>query len=249
MLMEQTSILGLDLDDAYKDRPSVLIVEDDPDTTFLLKQVLRHHDFNVLSAENGNIAIRKFMEHLPSIILLDLMMPEMDGWATLNHLRKISQVPVIILSAMVGREDIVRGFDEGVDDYIRKPFHNEEVVARIQAILRRRQTPRLLDKLVFPAIALLIDQVNQEVIFHNQKVELTNKEFGVLTTLAKSAPHVVTYAAISKEVWGSENEETFKRTKYLVYLIRKKLQSVKPKVEVIANIDRLGYRLNSAFNR
>ncbi len=235
--------VGIDLDQVNDERPSVLIVEDDPDTTFLLKQVIRNNGFDVLSAQDGKEAINKYMEHQPSIILLDVMMPEMDGWEALNNLRRISNVPVIIISALSGKSEILRGFQGGVDDYINKPFHNEEVIARIKAVLRRSQEKKELTRLVFPEVSLLIDRVNQEVFLKEKRVTLTSKEFAILLILAKAAPSVVTYQTVALETWGEDTEDTYKRIKYIVYLIRKKLDEVDPENNLIQNADRLGYRL------
>lgn len=240
---DKKTIIGIDLDQVNEDRPSVLVVEDDPDTTYLLKQVIRKGGYDVLSAENGKEALVKFQEHQPSVILLDLMMPNMDGWETLDHLRRISNVPVIILSALNGKDEILRGFRGGVDDYVSKPFHNEEVLARINAVLRRVETKKELTRLVFPKVNLLIDRVNQEVFIDEKKVTLTSKEFNILLILAKAAPGVVTYSAIANEIWGEDNDDTYKRIKYIVYLVRKKLDDAAPDNNLILNADRLGYKL------
>lgn len=241
----KTAEVGVDLDRMSEERPRLLIVEDDLDTTYLLKHILRVGGYNVLSASSGKEALRKTAEVKPNLVLLDLMMSEMDGWETLVHLRKMSDVPVIIISALGAKEDVVKGLHEGVDDYITKPFYNAEVVARVKAVLRRTSNPADITCLVYPAVQLSIDLVNQEVTYKDKVIELTPKEFAVLASLAKAAPSVVTYQTIAMNVWGIDSEETYRRIKYLVYLLRQKFYTIHPDNDLLINVDRLGYKLRT----
>lgn len=235
--------VGVDLDEMNQERKRVLVVEDEPDTIYLLKQILRIAGFNVISAVNGNEALRKMAEFQPDLVLLDLMMPGMDGWQTITHLREMSETPVIIVSAMGGKNDIVRGLHMGADDYLTKPFHNSEVVARVQTVLRRAARSQELNRLVFPKIGLSIDMKNQEVTANHHIVQLTSREFSVLTVLARHAPTAVDYHTISMDVWKEDNTKTRNRTKYLVYLLRRKFIKAGINIDFIINVDRLGYRL------
>lgn len=235
---------GLDLDELSRsEHQKVLIVEDDPDTIQLLKMVLRNAGYHVLSATSGGDAIRKVTEMQPDIVLLDLMMPEMDGWQTYNYIRQMTDLPVIIVSAVGAKDEIVKALQIGVDDYITKPFVNAEVVARIQAVLRRSARPKEIDRLVFPKLEMAIYFDTQEVVLKNQTIHLTPKELAVLKALAKAAPGTVSYPIISQAVWGEDSEDARKRTKYLIYLLRRKFDRISPGMEVISNIDRLGYKL------
>jgi len=236
---------GIDLDEVNSQRQKVLVVEDELDTIFLLKQILRIAGFNVLSALNGQEALRKVMEYKPDLILLDLMMPEMDGWETLQHLRQMSNIPVIIVSALSGKEEIVRGLHNGVDDYVTKPFYNAEVVARVNAVLRRAGKSNEISRLVFPKVNLVVDLMTQEVLFSDHSIRLTPKEFAVIATLAKHAPAIVSYPAISQAVWGEDSPDIRKRTKYVVYLLRRKFEKIAPEMDLILNVDRLGYKLQT----
>ena len=242
---ERSRVVGRDLDEVTTERQRVLVVEDEPDTVLLLKNILRMAGYDVLSAGNGQEALKKYKEHVPDIILLDLMMPDMDGWETLRYLREMSDVPVIIISALGAKEDIVRALKTGVDDYLTKPFFNGEVWARIQAVMRRAGKMHPITRLVFPEIELTIDFTAQEVIFYDQAIHLTPKEFAVLSVLAKNAPSIVNYPTISNSVWGEDSEDARKRTKYLVYLLRRKFDSVRANAGFIQNIDRLGYKLQT----
>src|SRR3990172_4916224 len=122
---------GLDLDAVQElgNQRVVLVVEDDPDTLDLLKLTLRKAGMNVVGAMDGKQAIRKWMESNPNIVLLDLLLPEMDGWETLSQLRAITDAPIIILSALTQKDNVVRGLRQGADDYVGKPFAGGEVIA------------------------------------------------------------------------------------------------------------------------
>jgi len=245
-IIEPTKAVGRDLDEMTStDRHRVLVVEDEVDTVLLLKNILRMAGYDVLSAMDGAEALKKYKDQTPDIVLLDLMMPEMDGWATLRYLREMSDVPVIIISAIGTKEEIVRALRTGVDDYLTKPFFNAEVVARIQAVMRRSGKQHPITRLVFPKIHLAVDLTAQEVVYHGQTLHLTPKEFAVLSALAKNAPGIVSYLKISTSVWGEDSEDARKRTKYLIYLLRRKFESVLPDFNFIQNIDRLGYKLQS----
>jgi DNA-binding response OmpR family regulator len=238
--------IGVDLDDrSALERQRVMVVEDDPDTLFLLKQILRIAGFNVIGAQNGKEALQKIVEHTPDLILLDLMMPEMDGWSTLEHLHGMTDTPVIIVSAIGTKEDVVHGLHKGVDDYIVKPFYNPELVARVKTVLRRSAKPHEVSRLVFPQISLAVDLNSQEVSFNEQKIQMTPKEFAVLAVLAKHSPAIVSYPTISQAIWGSDSDDTRKRTKYLVYLLRRKFETALPGCNLILNVDRLGYKLQT----
>ena len=235
---------GVDLDEIHSSiRPTILVVEDEPDTVQLLKQILRLGGFNVLGAFNGTEAVQKAADSKPDLILLDLMMPGLDGWQTFQYLRQTIDVPVVIISAIHNKDDIVRALRMGVEDYVTKPFVNAEVVERIKAVLRRARPSRPSDRMVFPHSDLVIDFTTQEVILKQKHIQLTGKEFAILATLARSAPDVVQYRAIAEAVWGKDNAQVRNRIKYLVYLLRQKLEEASGLPDLIQNIDRLGYKL------
>ena len=244
--IDQSVGMGIDLDqvDAV-DRHRVLVVEDELDTIFLLKQILRIAGFNVVSASSGNEALKKVVDYQPDIVLLDLMMPEMDGWQTFEYLRQMTEVPVIIVSALGTKEEVVSGLKQGVDDYISKPFYNKEVVERVKAVLRRSQNSQEISRLVFPQIDLIVDLMTQEVILVGERIRLTPKEFSVLSILAKHAPAIVSYETISDSVWGEDSPDVRKRTKYLIYLLRRKFEKAVSKANLILNVDRIGYKLQT----
>ncbi|MCW5876947.1 MAG: response regulator transcription factor [Anaerolineales bacterium] len=236
---------GLDLDAVQElgDQRVVLVVEDDPDTLDLLKITLRRAGMNVVGAMDGKQALRKWMETNPNIVLLDLMMPEMDGWETLSHLRDLTNAPIIIVSALGQKDHVLRGLREGADDYMAKPFLGDEVVARVEAALRRAGPKAPVTKLVFPARELSLDLQTRQVSLRDQLIDLTPREFAVLALLAKQQPKPVSYEMIASEVWGEDSEKIRERIKWIVYLLRQKLEADPSQPELILNKTRLGYQL------
>ncbi len=240
-----TEAPGLDLDAVHDlgDQRVVLVVEDDPDTLNLLKLTLRRAGMNVVGAMDGKQAIRKWMESNPNIVLLDLMMPEMDGWETLGQLRAITDAPIIILSALSQKENVVRGLREGADDYVAKPFVGDEVIARVEAALRRSGPKTPVSKMVFPENGLSMDLETHQATYRGSLIDLTPREFAVLTVLAKQYPKPVSYEMLAKEVWGDDNEKIRERIKWIIYLLRQKIEKDPGHPELILNKTRYGYQL------
>lgn len=235
---------GVDLDNLQqKDRKTVLVVDDEPDTVSLLKHIFINNGFNVAGASNGKEALSKLAEVNPSVIILDMLMPEMNGLQTLEEIRKISDVPVIILSAVNEKEEIVKMLRAGTEDYVIKPFNTEELLARVGSVLRRVERQVAVSSLSFPEVNLQVDLKTYEVTYHGRKIQLTGKMFEVLAILARSAPKVVNYDEIANEVWGENSTSIRNRLKYLVYLLRKEFMNIDADHEIIQNIDRLGYKL------
>lgn len=235
---------GVDLDELEPiNRRRILVVDDEPDTITLLKHIFINDGFNVAGALSGKEAIRKINDINPSIIILDLLMPEMDGRQTLDAIRKVNDIPVIVLSAVSQKEEIVNLLQRGVDDYITKPFNTSEVTARVHAVLRRSEKPVVLNVLSFPGVDLIIDLQTYEVTYKGHIIQLTGKMFEVLALLAKNAPKVVNYQDLTEKVWGENSASVRNRLKYLVYLLRQEFLKIDDEVELIENIDRLGYKL------
>jgi two-component system KDP operon response regulator KdpE len=235
---------GIDLDSLDQiERKTVMVVDDEPDTITLLKQIFINNGFNVSSAQSGKDALRKLNDVNPSIIILDLLMPEMDGMETLQEIHKVSNIPVIILSAVDRKEEIVKALRAGTDDYVTKPFNNDELIARVHSVLRRSEKSAAVTSLTFPEVDLIIDLKTYEVTFEGKKIQLTGKMFEVLTILAKNAPKVVNYQELAEIVWGENSTSVRNRLKYLVYLLRKEFFNIDPNFDIIQNIDRLGYKL------
>lgn len=241
---EQRTHQGIDLDQTRTDRRNrILVVDDEQDTVILLKHVLMRDGFDVSGATSGKEALAKINEVKPALVLLDLMMPDMDGWETFHRLKEVNEFPVIVISALAQSQFIVKALESGADDYITKPFEQSEVKARVNAVLRRASNRRTTNRIGFANIHLLIDLDTQELTYHGKRIQLTGKMYEVLALLAKKAPHVATYEELLNEIWGENTVSARNRLKYLVYLLRNELNRVEPGDEVIENVDRLGYRL------
>ncbi len=241
----QTQNVGVDLDETLRRNKKVLIVDDDPDTVELIKRILRLADFDVASARNGLDAVTIVEKIQPDIILLDLMMPDVDGRITLKNLREVTQSPVIVVSALTGKDQVVDLLNSGSDDYITKPFHREELVARIHAVLRRSKLLSIIDGVSIPETGLTVNFSKREVNFQGQFVQLSPKEYELIELLVKQMPHIVKYKEIAEEIWGENSTYVKNRIKYLVHTIRNKFEEIKPGIEVIVTADRVGYRIQS----
>jgi len=236
--------LGIDLDALQGEkRARVLVIDDEADTVTLLKMIFQREGFDVSGALSGSDALNKLADVQPALILLDLMMPGMDGWETFTKLREITDIPVIVISALGQTETIVKALQMGVDDYVTKPFNQAEVIARSQALLRRAGSAKELKRMVFSSIEMVLDLDTQEVFYRGERIQLTGKMFEVMLILARSAPKVVTYDEITMQIWGQTGVAVRNRLKYLVYLLRQEFNLVDGELGVIRNIDRLGYKL------
>lgn len=183
----------------------VLVVDDEPTVREVLSAYLDRGGFDVTEASDGNGALRAVRDQKPDLVLLDLMLPEVDGLSVLTEIRRDSSVPVIVLTALADEGDRVLGLELGADDYVVKPFSPREVTARVRAVLKRSsssdQPARSLD-----FAGLSIDGDTREVKVDGRVVELTPKEFDLLTFLASSPRQVFSRGQLLEQVWGSSRD-------------------------------------------
>jgi DNA-binding response OmpR family regulator len=237
---------GVDLDLVKEQgRRKLLVIDDEPDTVTLLKHFLLREGFDVAGASNGREALNKLNEVQPSLILLDMMMPEMDGWQTIDKVQEISDIPIIILSAMNQTDSIIRALQMGADDYITKPFNQAEVVARIESVLRRAGSRKKMDRIGVESLGLVLDLETHEAFLNEQSIQLTGKMFEVLYMLIQSSPRLVPYQELTEKIWGKDTPAIRNRLKYLVYLLRQEFTKVGAQSGIIDNIGRLGYKLSN----
>ena len=206
---------------------SVLIVEDDRNIAELLQLYLEKEGYAVITAEDGGKGLEKFRTIKPDLVLLDVMMPVMDGWAVCKAIRAESQVPIIMLTAKGETDDKVSGLKSGADDYITKPFEMKEVLARIEAVLRRvsgmpaEKKARRLDY-----DKLSIDMDSFELIVDGKKVDTPPKEMELLFFLASSPNRVYTRNQLLDEVWGFDYFGDSRTVDVHVKRLREKLEGV-----------------------
>ena len=206
---------------------SVLIVEDDRNIAELLQMYLEKEGYAVTVANDGGRGLSKFRAIQPDLVLLDVMMPVMDGWAVCKTIRAESDVPVIMLTAKSETDDKVTGLKAGADDYITKPFEMKEVLARIEAVLRRTTGPsaeKKVRRLVFDK--LVIDMDAFELTVNGKKVDTPPKEMELLFYLASSPNRVYTRNQLLDEVWGFDYFGDSRTVDVHVKRLREKLEGV-----------------------
>jgi DNA-binding response OmpR family regulator len=218
----------------------VLVVDDDDDIRLLLEELLRSAGYAVATAKDGRLALRTFYESPTDLVVLDLSMPELDGFETLDRLRDLSDVPVILLTARGGEIDKVRGFRAGADDYVVKPFGRRELLARIEALLRRAPGSTHLDH--YDDGALRIEYGQRHVVCRGLPIRLTPLEFRLLATFVGNAGQVLSTDQLVEHVWGHAGGVSRDQVKLYVSYLRKKLGQQENGFEPIQTVRGFGYR-------
>lgn len=219
----------------------VLVVEDEPNIAEFIRRGLIYKGYDVDVAASGEEALEAAQKRLPDLVVLDLMLPGMDGIEVCRRLRAADEVSIIMLTARDSVSDKVRGLESGADDYITKPFEFEELLARVRATLRRRsgkntEVLRVGDLTVKPA--------SREVTRGSRAVELTAREFDLLEFLARHAGEVVTKETLFEKVWGFDFEIESDAIKVYVSYLRKKLNT-KGEPDLIHAVRGVGYMLKA----
>jgi DNA-binding response OmpR family regulator len=201
---------------------TILICDDEPDIRELLRELLGRTGYDVLEAADGQEALRTLYGSAPDLVLLDVSMPNLDGWATLERIRDVSDVPVIMLTARTEELERVRGLKGGADDYVTKPFGRQELLARVEALLRRTTTreparDRYEDSFVS------VDYANREVRVNGKDVRLTPLEFRLLTAFVENANQVLSREQLLELVWGDRRGVLAEQVKIYVGYLRRKL--------------------------
>lgn len=223
--------------------PLVLVVDDEPRIIRFVRINLEMEGFRVIEASDGLEALNQVREKMPDMVLLDVMMPEMDGFETLRMIREISSVPVIMLTVRSSEEDKVRGLDLGADDYITKPFSPRELVSRVRAVLRRLQTlapPE--DSILEIDDYLSIDFNTVEVIVDGERVKLRPTEFRLLRHLVENAGWTVPHGTLLSKVWGYEYKDEISYLRLYINYLRKKIEPDPSNPRYILTERGMGYR-------
>jgi len=207
-------------------KATILAVDDEPRVLKLLKINLEPEGYRVLTASDGEEAIRTLESELPDLVILDLMLPQIDGYTVCRLIREFSAVPIIMLTARSAQVDLIHGFEVGADDYLTKPFSVAELLMRVQAVLRRSKWPEeIVARQVFRTGPIEIDFAQHCVSVSGEPVKLTPTEYRLLTYLALNANRVILHRELLRGVWGPEyGEETEYLRVYMRYL-RQKLET------------------------
>ncbi|HHS96942.1 MAG TPA: response regulator transcription factor [Chloroflexi bacterium] len=224
----------------------VLAIDDEPDVLKMFKVILGAEGLEILTAQDALSGLRMAYQHHPDVILLDVVMPEVDGFEVCRRLREMTDVPIIFVTARGTIEDVVRGFSLGADDYIVKPFDRSELISRLFACLRRagEREDRQLEVL-FPAASVMLDCGRHELVIGNRTVYLTPKEFEVLRLLIQHAGRVLSPDAILTRVWGPERIGEPDLVKQYIYRLRRKIEPDPRSPRYIRTVRGSGYFFDS----
>ena len=224
-----------------KENPIALVIDDEIQMRRLLRIVLEGAGYVVHEADSGKLGLSDAACRRPDAIILDLGLPDLDGLKVLQALREWSRVPVLILSVRQDAKDKVAALDLGADDYVTKPFHAAELLARLRAIMRH--SPLQPESPVFQAAHLVVDFLSRKVTSHGKEVHLTATEYALLSVLIRHAGKVITHSQLLREVWGphSEGQPQYLRV-YMTHL-RKKIETDPSQPRLIKTEPGIGYRL------
>jgi two-component system, OmpR family, response regulator ResD len=219
----------------------VLIVDDEEAVRELLELYLKKEGYEVIQARDGKEALRLNGEHHPDLIVLDLMLPGLDGWEVCRQIRSTSKVPIIMLTARAEEVDRIVGLELGADDYVVKPFSPREMVARVKAILRRGTSAAEESELLsFPG--LRIDRIQHRVEVDGEEVHLTPTEFRLLWCLVSRPARVFSRAELLDRIWGYDSESDARTVDVHVKRLRQKTKAAESKTFSITTVWGLGYK-------
>jgi DNA-binding response OmpR family regulator len=219
----------------------VLIVEDDPDIRQLLTLYFAAKGHEVETAHDGQQALLQLQRVQPDLMLLDVVLPKLDGWGVLTAVRAQSEIPVIMLTSLDDTEDVIKGLSLGADDYLCKPFEIRELEARIQSIVRRLEAVTKPQRISRGGIE--IDERVKSVTVNGEPINLSPKEFYLLALLASDLGRVYTNEEIIAELWGSDSRATGADVKQSIYQLRSKIERDPHSPQWIQNVKGFGYKL------
>lgn len=222
----------------------ILAIDDDPFLLQLIGKSLEQGGYEVLLAPDGQEGLRILAETKPHLVVLDIMMPTLDGWEICSRIRRVSTVPIIMLTARGSQADIVRGLRAGADDYLVKPFDKEELLARVSAVLRRvnMPAPPASAPLRFGNGELVIDPAERRVTVGGLDVDLTPTEFELLHYMASRAGRILTTEIIFDNVWPYDTDANIESVKWYVWRLRKKIEKKPSDPQYIITERGVGYR-------
>jgi DNA-binding response OmpR family regulator len=222
-------------------RTRILVVDDDAVTREVLRGVLERAGHEVREAIDGRAGLRDLYAAAPDLVILDVEMPELDGWATLERIRDLSDVPVLMLTARETELERVRGLRDGADDYVVKPFGHQELAARVQALLRR-SGGRAEAQQTYADALISIDYAQRAVSYSEREVRLTPLEFKLLATFVRNPNQVLSRDQLLELVWGDSLGVSPEQVKLYVGYLRHKLDPSAPESTPIETVRGFGYR-------
>lgn len=227
----------------------ILVIDDDPAFVRMVKLALSQKGYEVLTAGSGGEGLRLLFDHKPDLVLLDVVMPGMDGWQTCSRIREVSDVSIIMLTAHEKAEDdVVRGLEHGADDYLLKPVGTKELVARVRAVTRRAESPSSKEGggVTYSDDFLSVDIASRKVVVKGKRVRLTPMEFRLLALLMQNAGHVLTHRQLLEKVWGWEYLDDLDYIRIYVWHLRHKIETDPAKPKYIVTEPGVGYYFHKA---
>jgi DNA-binding response OmpR family regulator len=222
-------------------RARILVVDDEADIRELLLELLGRAGYDVAVAEDGRAGLRALFAARPELVVLDVNMPGLDGWQTLERIRDVSEVPVLMLTARAGELEKVRGLTRGADDYVTKPFGRQELLARVQALLRR-SSGRAESLETYADTVLSIDFAQRSVTVGDREVSLTPLEFKLLSAFVRHPNQVLSREQLLELVWGDAFGVSGDQVKLYVGYLRRKLSPDAPEEAPVETVRGFGYR-------
>ena len=224
----------------------ILVVDDESQITRVLRRSLTAHKYSVRTAADGLSALDTFHDWKPDLIVSDLQMPEMDGIELCREIRKISEIPIIVLSVKGEEKTKIEALDAGADDYVTKPFSIDELMARIRAALRRLPSEKTENQTEIEAGDFLINLQTHQAFVRGEEIKLTPKEFDLLVYLMKNSERVLTHRAILAAVWGGNSTEQPEYLRVFLGNLRKKIEKNPSEPQYILTEPWIGYRFDPA---
>jgi len=223
--------------------PELLMIDDDQNLSKLLCDFMRGQGYTTRCVSNGKDGLRELFNRKPDLVILDVTMPQMDGWETLKRIREMSETPVIMLTARDEESEILRGFSQGADDYVTKPFSFAQLSARVKAVLGRKGAAASGERL--EEDGLQVDMASRRVVRDGQTINLTPTEFNLLVALMRRKNEVLSNEELARQVWGPQyaNEAGFVRR--YVWHLRQKLEVDPEAPRYIHNERGFGYRFEA----
>jgi two-component system, OmpR family, KDP operon response regulator KdpE len=222
----------------------ILVIDDDFGILRVLAKVLGDSGYQVVTASDGQDGLKLLFDHRPDLVLLDVVMPRMDGWQTCERIRDLSDVPIIILTGgRVDEDDIARGLEYGADDYLIKPVGNKELVARVRAALRRAQLSgrAAKDGVTFNDGYLTADLLKRQITVDGRRIKLTPREFRLFTMLLENSGNIITHQQILERVWGWEYSDDIDYVRIYISHLRQKIERDPARPKYITTESGVGY--------
>jgi len=224
---------------------TILLVDDDPVLSELVSYILKAEGYTAVVANNGEDGLRKFQSASPDLVVLDVTMPEMDGFEVCRRIRRTSSVPVIMLTAQGAEDSIVKGLDMGADDYVTKPFQLKPFMARVRANLRRANAPQPeFGKVTYSDAYLTVDLEAHKVTLNDEPIKLTPTEYKLLAVLVKNRGRILEFRTLLEQVWGFEYIDDIDYLRVYIWHLRRKIEPDPKNPVYLHNELSLGYRFD-----